>query len=254
MTDSRPFLRLERLSAAALVATVAGSALAMPAGAQDAAPTVVTKITADLGYVQTSGNTQVTTMNVGEKLTQQRGRLTLQQGFAMVYGKQRGTVITNALRANARGDYKIDKVFALFVGVGFDRDKFAGIERRFEELVGVQARLLGSAKDTVRVEGGGSFTQQIGTDGMQRNFPSARAAGAWRHVFSKSAYFQQNVEYIPNLKETEDWRVNSESSVVAPISARIGLKLSYVVRYDNLPEPTFTDTDKLFTTGIQITF
>ena len=243
--------RPERLVASALVALCASAVVAQ---AQDAAPAVVTKITADLGYVQTSGNTQVTTMNLGEKFTQQRGRWLVQQGFAMVYGKQRDSVSTNSLRTSLRGDYKIDKIFALFIGTGFDRDKFAGIARRFEEQLGVQARILASGSDTVRVEGGGSFTQQVGTDGMQRNFPSARAAGTWRHDFTKTAYFQQNVEFVPNLKETEDWRVNSESSVVAPLSARIGLKLADVVRFDNLPEPGFTDTDKLFTTGIQITF
>lgn len=227
---------------------------ASAARAQDAAPAVVTKITVDLGYVATSGNTQVTTMNLGEKFTQQRGRLTLQQGIAFVYGEQRDTVNTNNLRANLRGDYKIDKVLAVFLGAAFDRNTFAGIERRFEEQFGIQARLLAATRDTVSVEGGGSVTQQIGTDGLQQNFPSARGAMAWRHGFTPAAYFQQNVEWIPNLKETEDWRINTESAVVAPISAKIGVKLSYVIRYDNLPQPGFQELDRLFTTGIQITF
>ncbi len=249
---SRPVLRARR----ALVASALAAAVSVPAAAQQAAapPAVITKLTADFGFVQTSGNTQVTTMNVGEKLTQERGRLTLQQGFALVYGKQRDTVNTNNLRANVRGDYKIDKVLALFVGVGFDRNTFAGIERRFEEQAGIAARLLAAARDTVRIEGGGSVTQQIGTDGVQENFPSARGAMSWRHGFTPAAYFQQNVEWIPNLKATEDWRINTESSVVAPLSQRIGLKLSYVIRYDNLPQPGFSEVDKLFTTGIQLTF
>lgn len=224
------------------------------AQAPAATPAVITKVTADFGFVQTSGNTQVTTMNVGEKFTQQRGRFTLQQAFALVYGQQRDTVNTNNLRANVRGDYKIDNIFSLFVGAGFDRNTFAGIERRFEEQLGVAARLLAAVSDTIRVEGGGSVTQQIGTDGRQQNFPSARGAASWRHVFTPAAYFQQNVEFLPNMKETEDWRVNTESSIIAPLSAKIGLKLSYVVRFDNLPEPTFSKTDKLFTTGIQVTF
>ena len=243
-----------RLSAAFIAALLISGLVAIPTAAQDAPPAVITKVTADLGYVQTSGNTQLTTMNLGEKLTQQRGRLTLQQGFAMVYGKLRDSVTTNALRAGLRGDYKIDKTFALFVGAAFDRDRFSGIKRRFEEQLGVQARLVGTASDTLRIEGGGVFTQQIGTDDVQQNFPSARGAAVWRHVFSKAAYFQQNVEFVPNLKVTEDWRVNSESAIVAPISAMIGVKLGYVVRFDHLPELGFSNTDKLFTTGIQITF
>ena len=237
---------------AAFVPLIVG--LTVAAEAQDAAPTVVTKATADLGFVQTSGNTQVTTLNFGEKLTQQRRRLTLQQGFAIVYGKQRDSVITNYIAANVRGDYQLDKILAAFAGVSFDRNSFAGIERRLEQQLGLQARLFAGAMDTVRIEGGGSLTQQLGTDGITSTFPAARGAAAWRHGFTPTAYFQQNVEFIPNLKDTEDWRFNSESSVVAPISSNIGLKISYVVRFDNLPQPGFSELDKLFTTGIQITF
>ncbi|MND03960.1 hypothetical protein D3C83_240200 [compost metagenome] len=56
------------------------------------------------------------------------------------------------------------------------------------------------------------------------------------------------------MRDGDDYRLNSESSLVAPISARIGLKLSQVARFDNRPEPGFKNTDLLFTTGIQITF
>ncbi len=230
------------------------TAVARPVAAQDPVPVAITKVTFDLGYVQTSGNTQVTTMNVGEKLTREKGRWTLLQTFAFVYGEQRDTVNANNLRTAVRGDYKIDKLFALFVGAGFDRNTFAGIEKRFEEIIGLQYVALAKTRDTIRVEGGGSMTQQLAVGGGQQNFPSARAAGSWRHAFTEAAYFQQNLEYIPNLQEPLDWRLNTESSLIAPLSARIGLKLSYVIRYDALPEPGFTDTDRLFTTGLQITF
>lgn len=238
-----------RLAALAL----ALAAIAPSADAQGA-PAVVTKITADIGYVSVSGNTRVTTFNIGEKLTQGRGRLALEQSIALIFSKQADSVISNYLRANLRGDFKLDRLFAVFTGVTFDRNTFAGIERRFEEQLGVTARVLGTARDTVRVEGGGTFTQQLGTDGLQENFPSARGALQWRHAFTAAAYFTQNLEYIPNLKQTEDWRVNTESGLIAPLSARIGLKIAYVIRYDNLPQTGFSEIDRLFTSGLQITF
>jgi putative salt-induced outer membrane protein len=240
-----------RLRIAALALALA--AIAPDGGAQEA-PAVVTKITADIGYVAVTGNTRVTTFNIGEKLTQGRGRLALEQSIALVFSKQADSVISNYLRANLRGDYKIDRLLALFTGVTFDRNTFAGIERRFEEQLGITARLVGTTRDTVRVEGGGTFTQQVGTDGIQQNFPSARGAFQWRHAFTEAAYFAQNIEYIPNLKQTEDWRVNTESGIVAPLSARIGLKIAYVIRYDNLPQAGFSEIDRLFTSGLQITF
>lgn len=227
--------------------------VALPVAAQDA-PEVVTKVTSDFGYVTTSGNTQVTTLSVAEKATQSRGRLAFEQTFNLVYGEQDGAVNTNFLKAGLRADYKLDQFFALFVGVAFDRNRFAGVARRFEEQLGLQLRALAAPQDTIRLEGGASVTQQRNVDGTEQDFPSARVAGTWRHNFTPASYFQQSVEGLPNLKNNEDWRLNSESALVAPISARIGVKLSYVIRYDNLPEPTFKNTDRLFTSGIQITF
>ncbi len=221
--------------------------------AQDADP-AITKLTADFGYVQAAGNSQVTTTSVGQKLTRSRGRLGLEQTFAFVYGQQDGTVNTNFLRAGLRGDYKLGGHFSAFAAAAYDRNTFAGIERRFEENLGISWRAIGAARDTLRVEAGASVTQQRSTTGVISDFPAARAAFSYRHLFSATSYFLQTLEAIPNFKETEDFRVNTESAVVAPISARIGLKLAYVVRFDNLPEPTFQKTDRIFTTGVQVTF
>ncbi len=245
-----------RVSALPLCLATVGALALVPrtAGAQDSVLVTTTKLTSDFGYVATSGNTEVTTMSIGEKLTRSRGRLTLEQNFSLVYGEQQGTVITNNLRTGLRADYRIIGKFALFAGGAYDRNVFAGIERRFAEQLGVQVRAVGNATDTLRLEGGASITQQTAVGGAQANFVSARAAAAWRHSFTEASYFQQNVEFAPNLKDTDDYFLNTESSLVAPISARIGIKLSYVIRYDNLPEPGFSTTDRLFTTGVQLTF
>ena len=77
-----------------LALALALAALAPVLGAQQA-PTVVTKITADIGYVAVTGNTQVTTFNIGEKLTQSRGRLSLEQGVGLVYSTQADSGISN---------------------------------------------------------------------------------------------------------------------------------------------------------------
>lgn len=233
---------------------LAVAVLPMLLRAQEASVAARTRFTTDLGFVQTSGNTEITTFNIGEKLSREWASFTLAQSFALVYGEERGTVNSNALRTDLRGDWRVGQRLALFLGAGFDRNSFAGIERRFEEQIGLRSQVIAAARDTVSVEAGGTVTQQLGTEGTTRNFPAARAAGVWRHAFNDRAYLQQNAEVLPNLSETEDWRVNTETTLVAPLSARVGMKLSYVLRYDNLPEPGFRTTDRLFTTGIQLTF
>ena len=66
---------------------------------------------------------------------------------------------------------------------------------------------------------------------------AARAAGSYKHLFNETAYFLQLAEFLPNLDDGDDLRINTESSLVAPLSNVIALKLSYAIKFDNLPEP-----------------
>ena len=47
------------------------------------------------------------------------------------------------------------------------------------------------------------------------------------------------MEVLPNVDQTDDLRINSESQLVAPLARRVSLKVSYAVKFDNLPEPGF---------------
>jgi putative salt-induced outer membrane protein YdiY len=62
------------------------------------------------------------------------------------------------------------------------------------------------------------------------------------------------VEILPDLKVAKNLRFNTETALVASLSANIALKVSYVVHFDNLPEPGFKKSDRLLTSGVQVTF
>ena len=59
---------------------------------------------------------------------------------------------------------------------------------------------------------------------------------------------------MPNLQTSGAYRVNTESSVVAPISAHIGIKMSYAIQYNSRPPVNFGSTDRLLTAAVQVTF
>ncbi len=216
--------------------------------------TPVTKFTTDLGYVSTTGNTRVSTVNVAERLVHTRGYWRFEQLFGVVYGEADGEENANLLRAGLVAEYALRPWVALAAGGLYDRNRFAGIARRTEEYLGLVFRVWQAPRDTLRVETGASLTQQLGVDGVPNNFPAARGALLYKRILSESAYFLQTVEAIPNLEVTEDYRLNSESALVAPLSRRLALKLGYVIRFDNLPEPDFRTTDRIFTSGLQVSF
>ena len=241
----------------ALSLALTGLVSALPA--QDAKKPPPTEFTADAGFVNVAGNTSVTTLNANERFIRRIAPWEFKQDFGSVYGKTSGTESSNLWRASLRADYGLATHWALYALTAFDRDKFAGIKSRFAEGVGAVARIIATDVNQLNLEGGFQLTQQKNLDDVNDNFKSLRAATSWKHTFLPSAYFLQTVEALPNLDESKDLRVNTETALVAPLSSHIGLKLSYIVRFDNLPSLTpagvpLKKTDRILSSGIQVSF
>lgn len=236
-----------------LLTLVALGAAAVPAAAQDASKPVA--VTVDLGFVNTAGNTAVTTVNAGDKLVYTAARFVLTQTFGVVYGRTGDSTTTNQWKAGARLDYQVIPRVSVFGQGRYERNTFAGIARRFEEAIGVAAILLDAAGNKLTAEAGASLNQQTSsiTD-VTESFTAGRAAAEFRRALTEAAFFTLGGEFLPNFETSEDYRINGQAAVVAPISAAIALKASYEVRFDNLPEPSFRKTDRILTSGLQIAF
>lgn len=227
------------------------AAPALPAQDQAEKPL---RLEADLGLVNTAGNSEVTTLNVGEKLTWSRNRLTFTQRFSVIYGTTGDSTITNQWTASLRQDYLITEHFGMFLRGGFERNTTAGVARRFEEAIGLKAVLIARERTTLESELGAALNQQTSTTDVTENFASGRAAVLFRQYVSDAAFITEDVEVLPNLDDTDDVRVNSETSLTAPISSRFAVKLTYTIKFDNVPQPGFEKTDRIFSAGIQVVF
>ena len=122
------------------------------------------------------------------------------------------------------------------------------------------AKVVATEKDQFNIEGGYQLTQQQNLVGPDHNFSALRAASDWKHNFSKATYFFQSVEYIPDLEDSQDYRINTETDLVAPLSAHMGIKVSYVVRFANEPPlnsagtALLRKTDRILAAGLQVTY
>ena len=218
--------------------------------AQDAPPKK-REFSTDLGFVSTAGNSKVTTFNLQELLVLRAGVWEHRQKFASIYGSINGKQSSNLLFVSWRSDIALNKVLGVYALAGFDRNQFAGIARRFEESVGLAAKLLNAGAEHWDAELGLSLNQQRSTLGESADFASLRSATTYKHNFNKAAYFAQSAEFLPSFKVSKDYRINSESALVAPLSTHVAMKAAYVVRFDNLPEPGKQRSDRIFTTGLQ---
>jgi putative salt-induced outer membrane protein len=232
-----------------------GLALAVPAlRAQETKPAKPVALTFDLGLVNAAGNTSVTTVNGAENLKLQPVHSPWQfaQAVSVVYGRNQDSVTAEQLTAMGRVDYTVVTRLHVFAGGTYQRDRFAGIGRRFEEIGGLGLQLVNQPRDVLSAELGVAVTQQRSTTAVEDNFVALRLAAKYKHNLSDNAFVQQSVEWLPNVQEFKDTRINSETALVAPITKQIALRLSYVVRFDNVPEPGFLKTDRVLSSGAQI--
>lgn len=234
---------------------------AAPALAQDA-PKKSLEFSGNAGFAQTSGNANALTTNFGNKVKYLAKGWVFAEDLAFFYGEANDKVNANFWNGGLRAERTLTPRVGLFVATRFDRNVLQGIARRFEEGFGIDAKLVVAPRDRLSMQVGGSLFQQTLTPGstasIKRNYPAARVGLDYKHLFSELAYVQQTAEYFPNLSETSSYLVNTETSLVAPLSKRLGLKFGYVVRYNSTPPVrdglALKKMDTFFSSGVTFSY
>ena len=227
-----------------------------PLGAQSAKPDSAKplKVTTGIAFLDASGNTDVTSLTVNKRIEGKRPRFLWGQFINAINGTTDGEETASLLAMGVRGDWKPHGRLSVYSLVNYDRNRFADIGRRFEEGAGLGWSMIESARHRLTTELGAQFVQQRNLAEVSDNFLAGRAAELYRYTLKENTYVEERVEYLPNLETNEDYRLNGEANVVAPLSRHLSLKVGYVVRFDNLPEPNVKKTDRFLTSGLQIAF
>jgi putative salt-induced outer membrane protein len=212
------------------------------------------QVTVDLGFVNASGNANFTSLNLGEKLSDKLGRVVLTQNGKVLYGKTDGATTSESYDVGARAQYALSKRVGTYALLTFQRDPFAGLASRWLGGPGVAVGLIQRAHDTLSIESGVLSTRERSMANVTQSFSAARSAATFKHLFYGKSFVTEALEWVANLKTSDDQRISSETALTAPLSSQIGLRVSYLVRFDNQPEPGFKDTDRILTTGVQIAF
>lgn len=218
------------------------------------AKTDTTKLSFGLGLVTTGGNTSVTTFNFGNNFSYISRPWVFSEAASMVYGSTHDTVNNDQYHLLLRVDHGVHDGVSAYVFGTFDRDRFAGFASRYQEAAGFAWKAVEQPMELVTLEAGAQETQQrdLGT-GATASFTAARADVTYRHGFNKTAYAQEAAEVLPDLQHSKNLRIDSATDLVAPLSTVFSIKVGYVIRFDNLPHPGFKKTDRILTTGVQIT-
>src|SRR5581483_7692331 len=225
---------------------------AAPLLAQETLPS---KGSLELSYLETSGNTQSQSFLFSGKGERVWSDSKLEGEVKALYGKKNDVTSDKSWMGRLKYDEKITARTYAFLSETTDRNVLKGIEIRYISMLGGGYYFIKDMVDTLKGEAAAGYTRENPVAPFpDRGFPTARLSGEYVHVFAEKTRFEQNIEYLPNLKEAKDFLFNEESAFITALTGDLAFKISYAIAYNNLPPPTFYKTDRLFKTSLLLTF
>ncbi len=258
-----PVVRMIRGAGALLAVGLCGS---IPALAQDKAADDRWKDTAEFSYVVTAGNSETSTLgfkdslgrkwdrssfelNAGgvraEATTKTRTAIGTSTSFSI--DEQSATALTaESYLLNGRYDRKISGRFFWFVGTGWDRNRFAGVENRYVGAAGVGNIWIDRDRTKFRTDYSATYTDEkdvTENPNFKATFTGLRVSSSLLRKIGDNATYTDDLILDGNLDDTSDYRANMTNSLAVAMSRLLALKVSLQWLYDH--EPAFKEIDLL---------
>lgn len=136
--------------------------------------------------------------------------------------------------AGVRYDRAISESLAGYLGQKAESDSFAGFTQRDSTDLGGKYSIFNDDEYKWFVEAGYRYTRTlfIGKDNASDNF--GRVYTEFQRIMSKELSFKYWLEYLPNFTESDAFLANTEASLNVMLSQMFSLKISYLLKYQNV--------------------
>lgn len=211
---------------------------------------------AELSYVDTGGNTDVTTVAAKNKLTAHFSeKLKATWVAGALAGQSDGERSSERYYTELRGDRLLSKRLYTALIAGWSKDQFAGIDSRYYIGPALGYKVLTGPRHLLQAEAGLDYVTEEYTDDTDNDFWRGRAFAEYEYAFTEKNRFSQSVEYLYDFDDSDNYNINSVTSLSSALNDILSLKATYEVRFDNEPVPeTLDDTDTTFTVALVIDF
>lgn len=197
-----------------------------------------------LSFLATSGNSDTENLGGDFRLDRQPSPWGLSLVASFTRAEQDGARTAERYYAGIRGKRHLDERWELFAGVSGEQDEFAAIDlRRLVETGAIYRALLGPVH-SLSFDLGLTWTDENRFEpAPDVSFLGAVVGLSYEWSCGERATVSERLVYYPNLEVSEDWRLESVTSLIVSLSSRFALQLAYEVRHRNLPIDDKDDTD-----------
>ena len=211
---------------------------------------------AELSFVQTSGNTDTSTLGFKNRTWRRWEKKALEFNVGGVRAKSSDARFASGTPTNfvvvepspkltaenywLDGKYyqRIRPSFYWQAGAGWTRDEFAGVKNRYVVFGGVGNVWADKEKLKWRTDYSLSYTKQedvVDDPEFPDTYLGIRATSNFSLNFGKSSSYGNDTILDLNLDLTEDWRLDMTNWVTVTMTTHLALKVGLQWRYSNAP-------------------
>jgi putative salt-induced outer membrane protein YdiY len=224
--------------------------------AADAAPPEPPKkweSVASLGLTLSRGNSENLLFNASVNTARKWTQDELLLGVSGGYGETSGEKTEDYLKGFAQWNHLFNE--RLYGGLRLDgmRDTIADVDYRFTVSPLIGYYFIKQTNMLLSAEAGPSLVIEK-QGGEENNYFAARIGQRFEYKFPGGSKIWETLEFIPQVDDFDNWILNAEIGVSAPITKALDLRLVAQDTYDNEPAPGRKQNDFKLMAGIGYKF
>lgn len=252
-------MRCIRLALCAFVCSTAAAAVAAQATVKNDGKW---RAALGVGASHAGGNTREASLSLTADAVRATARDKISLYGNAQYARSEGVTTSDQGRLGGRWDDDLDAHWFGFVGLDFERNRFANVKLRGLASAGLGRHLLKSEDHGFDVFAGLGVSEDRY---VEPTLIDGRVRGAYRyaslllgeestHRLSESTSFKQRLALVPNLRNRGEYRANWDAGLAVAMSKTMNLNLGFALTHNSEPGPGRKSTDTLLTTGISVKF
>jgi len=235
---------------------------------------------AELGFMQTQGNTNTDTFNLDLNVKKGWNKVHLVEfSFDAQYATDDNVETKNKFTTELQYDYSItDRVSATYL-LGYKQDKFSGYDYQLYTGPGLKYAFIKTQNHKLAFEGSVLYSQDSVEDtlydaagstipypnpdniavartdsGQINKYASYRIKGIYGWQIFSNLKFDQDLSFRSEFEDSDVIFVTSKSALTSKINSTFSAGISYKVDYVNTPPEGKENTDKTFTANLIIDY
>jgi putative salt-induced outer membrane protein len=184
----------------------------------------------ELGWLATSGNTDTESLNLKATLEYKQEAWRHKLSVSALRASDSGTTTADQRDIGFRSRYDLSQYDYLFGNLRYEKDPFAGFDRRTTEIVGYGRDVIKRDDMVLDMEGGVGGRQTNQTDGVDKSEGIVRLAADYKWDFTKTSEFSQELSVEHGKENTVS---QSVTALKLKINSRLAMKTSYSVTHNS---------------------